>query len=346
MVARLRYFTVALLECEFLHSKKSYSCCAIAIMGRVVCTGGRRRNGAGGTRSIPARGTEKNEDRFLWPSVNTPASLLALPRALVQAASAFAMATFEDIPDAVLDIICKDPVWKFVCSATGKHATKAPYQVGDLTTAAQVDWALDMGCPPQKGFRGTLCSTLARHGNLAALKRARELACVWNGYTCACAARGGHLEVLKWARDQGCPWDTQTCACAALGGHLEVLKWARDKRCPWNEMTCARAARGGHLEVLKWARDKGCPWDAQTCANAARCGHLEVLKWARDAGCPWDWHTCANAARYGHLEVLKWAHYQGCPWSRRTCAYAARGGHLEVLKWAHEAGCPWDESMG
>ena len=244
-----------------------------------------------------------------------------------------------------------------------------PISVGLLTTAAEVEWALDCGCPVSAGL-STVTEVLAKGGSVPALEKAIQRGAplsplglysiaagagklnvlIWlknNGIpicplTCSMAAKGGYMDVLQWAKANGARWDLpHTCSAAAGGGHLEVLKWARENGAPWEVDTCANAAGVGHLEVLKWARENGAPWCEITCANAAGGGHLEVLKWAREHGCPWDDMVCLTAARGGHLEVLKWARENGAPWHNSACDHAAMAGHLDVLKWAKDNGAPW-----
>ncbi|CAB9499735.1 ankyrin repeat protein [Seminavis robusta] len=122
---------------------------------------------------------------------------------------------------------------------------------------------------------------------------------------CTAIAKHGNLRVIQWAYEKGFPWNKDTCAATAKGGHLDFFKWLRENGCPWDIDTCAAAARGGHLYVLKWLCENGCRWDAHTIDFAAEGGHLELLKWAHENGCPWSVPTCAYAAQSGHLELLK-----------------------------------------
>jgi hypothetical protein len=252
------------------------------------------------------------------------------------------------------------------CRARISGTSLPPISVCLLTTANEVDWAVQSGCPADE----RLARALAAGGSVPALERAVGLgapltlgvrrAAVGSGHihavlwieergakevpyeACRIAALAGRLDVLQWERSRGAAWDRTTCAAAANGGHLDVLVWARSQDCEWDSITCAAAAMGGHLDVLKWAIDNGAPFDVNLCSHAASNGRLEVLKWARENGYPWN-DTCSRAAEGGHLEVLKWAREAGCPWDECTCGCAALGGHLEVLKWARDNGAPWRE---
>ena len=251
------------------------------------------------------------------------------------------------------------------CRARISGTPMPPISVCLLTTAHEVDWAVQSGCPADE----RLARALAAGGSLPALERAVGLgapltlgvrrAAVGSGHihailwveergakevgqyeACRIAALAGRLDVLQWERSRGAAWDSNTCAAAASGGHLDVLVWARSQGCEWNSVTCAAAAMGGHLDVLKWAIDNDAPWDVNLCSHAASQGRLEVLKWARENEYPWN-DTCGRAAEGGHLEVLKWAREEGCPWDEWTCIDAAERRHFDVLKWAIDNGAPW-----
>ena len=68
--------------------------------------------------------------------------------------------------------------------------------------------------------------------------------------TIASIARTGDLTALKLARQNEYPWDEWTCSNAAKGGHLEVLQWARENGCPWNERTCRYAIVEAIVEAM------------------------------------------------------------------------------------------------
>ena len=209
-------------------------------------------------------------------------------------------ATFSDLSDREVEIIAealKGTTWlalfsraSTTCRAAAIRVAKdeAPLRrlkVSDVVCNVElVKWAIDQGCPRDKGRR--ICACAASEGHLETLKCLRASGFEWDWGTCASAARGGHLDVLQWARANGCEWDWRTTSSAAEAGQLEVLKWARANGCPWNEDTCSLAARGGHLDVLKWARANGCEWDERhvfPCSQGRPPGRPPVGKGQRIA---------------------------------------------------------------
>ncbi|CAB9499713.1 ankyrin repeat protein [Seminavis robusta] len=77
---------------------------------------------------------------------------------------------------------------------------------------------------------------------------------------CSHVAKLGNLPVMKWAHGKGFSWDETTCSAAAKGGHFELLKWAREHGCPWDARTCDAAYESGNTTILDWAREQGCPF--------------------------------------------------------------------------------------
>ncbi|CAM9288055.1 unnamed protein product, partial [Hapterophycus canaliculatus] len=211
--------------------------------------------------------------------------------------------------------------------------------------------------------RAGVCAAVARTGNLALLKRAREEGCPWNHRTSAAAAEGGHLHVLKWVRGEReqqqqqrrdqkgkkdgdpcsshrplCPWHANTAMAAASGGHLEVLKWLRENGCGWDEYTCHKAASGGHLEIIQCGKTRNGP--TAHLSYPAVTNELHEVRHSTASRCCFTCFTGSTILS----KVVQWARANGCEWNAATCSRAARGGHLLLLKWARGSGCPWDAS--
>ena len=205
-----------------------------------------------------------------------------------------------------------------------------------------LQWALEDGCPTERGTPAAAGAEALGLGGLAAAGGHRELlqflhdrcGVPLDGAALRHAAMGGQLGVVEWLLgERGVPADdAEVAAFAGGGGSVAVLRCLRAHDCPWDASCCAYAAVSGHLGALQWAVENGCPWDAETVACAAEGGDrsLAALQWAVEAGCPWDARATQRAVRHRHLAVLKWLRGQGCPWSERTRQQARRRlGYVE-----------------
>ena len=205
-----------------------------------------------------------------------------------------------------------------------------------------LQWALEDGCPTERGGPAAAGAEALGLGGLAAASGHRELlqflhdrcGVPLDGATLRHAAMGGQLGVVEWLLgERRVPADdAEVAAFAGGGGSVAVLRCLRAHGGPWDASCCAYAAVSGHLGALQWAVENGCPWDAETVACAAEGGDrsLATLQWAVEAGCPWDARATQRAVRHRHLAALKWLRAQGCPWSERTRQQARRRlGYVE-----------------
>ena len=153
-----------------------------------------------------------------------------------------------------------------------------------------LQWALEDGCPTERGGPAAAGAEALGLGGLA--------------------AASGHRELLQFLHDRCCvPLESATLRHAAMGGQLGVVEWLLgERRGPADDAEVAAfAGGGGSVAVLRCLRAHGGPWDASCCAYAAVSGHLGALQIARAKRCPWDEHACeAAAAKRGHAHVVEW----------------------------------------
>lgn len=185
--------------------------------------------------------------------------------------------------------------------------------------------------------------------NWHVLKWLHQIGCPWSDTICSEIARIGNLEILKWVRDNGCPWTSTTTLTAAKYNQLEILKWAYDNGCPISHECWDMALNGTHIPILQWMREtipQYTKWDESCCSRAAQQSNLDLLIWLRsgDNPCPWDEQVYSMAINscYVSIKIIEYAYQNGCPGFEKMCSWAKQysGARDYIIGWVHSNGVP------
>lgn len=129
------------------------------------------------------------------------------------------------------------------------------------------------------------CISIARIGDIAAMKTAIEKGVKLDENTMATAVRNDNFELVKYLHDQGCPGNKWACRYAAKLSDIKILKFLHEHNYPWGVDTCWTAAFHGNLEALKYAYENGCPWNHKVIIYATLFKHEHILQYAIEKNC-------------------------------------------------------------
>ena len=200
-----------------------------------------------------------------------------------------------------------------------------------------VTWAISAGFKKNK----KTCNSVAKQGNLAALKWLLENQFPYDYRILFYAASGNSIEVLEYVTGI-INWGDKLDLFEFATHSVEILEWLWKRKPktyePGESRACLVAAEKGHLEGLDWCYQK--MFHLGSWGKAVQNGHLHIVQWFKDNLLDWKNKLFADAAKGGHWAIAHWGLNNGATWNKETCTIAIEHGHFDFVKTALELGLP------
>ena len=124
----------------------------------------------------------------------------------------------------------------------------------------------------------SICSKIARNGDLLELKSFSEMILLWADNIVTHAVKSGNKDLVEYLVDNGATCNEETCEAAAKYGYLETLIKLREIGCKWDYRTVTAALTSGYTNIAIEALQNGCPTSGRIASVVASKGDLDLLK--------------------------------------------------------------------
>ena len=181
----------------------------------------------------------------------------------------------------------------------------------------------------------SICSKIARNGDLFQLKSFSEMNLPWADNIVTHAVKSGNQDLVKYLVDNGATYNEETCAAAAEYGYLQILIKLREIGCKWDDRTIIAALTSGYTDIAIEALQNGCPASGRIASVIASKGDIGLLKhFVEDEGCPMnEYQTFDHAITSSSIKLVEYCYKNGCPYYDDVSETSAQLENLEIFQY-------------